>query len=180
MTRMKHALVTAALLSSAAAIAATVNGTSGADDLYGTTVGDTLNGYAGNDHLYGVGGNDFLNGGLGNDMLNGGPGWNQLSGGAGKDEFQTQQAANTVITDIESLESVMVSCESDWGAGNPAVNMQKLLLQNSPTPTADMVFTGRDGVKIKFSGFTKNELTTIMSNGGFPPIIEKKPGDNCT
>jgi Ca2+-binding RTX toxin-like protein len=177
---MKHALVAAALLSSAAAIAATVNGTSGADDLHGTAVGDTLNGYAGNDHLYGVGGNDFLNGGAGNDMLNGGTDWNQLSGGTGKDEFQTQLAANTVITDIESLEVVFVSCESDWGAGNPAVNLQKLLLQNSATPNADMVFTGRDGVKIKFSGFTKNELATMMSNGGFPMTIEKKPGDACS
>jgi Ca2+-binding RTX toxin-like protein len=39
---------------------ATVNGTSGNDELFGFSTADTINGFAGNDQMFGDAGNDTL------------------------------------------------------------------------------------------------------------------------
>lgn len=49
----------------------TVNGTSGADEIYGSEFSDKLNGKNGADQIYGNFGNDTINGGLGKDRLYG-------------------------------------------------------------------------------------------------------------
>ncbi len=56
------------------ALADTLNGLEGNDELHGGGGADTLSGGAGNDSLYGDAGNDTLIGGTGNDRLDGGRG----------------------------------------------------------------------------------------------------------
>ena len=74
--------------------AATIVGTSGADELVGTKKRDVIVALAGNDTVRGLGGNDivctgrgedFAKGGADNDVLRGGGGADTLKGGAGED-----------------------------------------------------------------------------------------------
>ena len=78
------------------AIANTIAGTAGDDDLTGTSGIDALSGGLGDDVMRGGGGRDFLDGGDGNDELRGGeagdfllggPGQDTLIGGLGGDQF---------------------------------------------------------------------------------------------
>ena len=47
---------------------ATINGTSGNDELFGSAIADTISGFEGSDQIFGGGGNDILTGGLGADV----------------------------------------------------------------------------------------------------------------
>jgi Ca2+-binding RTX toxin-like protein len=67
------------------AVACTIPGTTGDDNLHGTSGDDVICGYEGKDILTGLGGNDTLLGGDGNDTLLGGTGNDTLDGGADKD-----------------------------------------------------------------------------------------------
>jgi Ca2+-binding RTX toxin-like protein len=146
-----------------AAMAANIYGTAGNDGfLRGTDTADVMYGYAGNDHMYGLDGNDTMFGGDGIDRLNGGGGWNRLVGGAGADQFDTQTGTGATIDDYQGHELVNISCDSDWGGDHAATNLQKLVLQNS-NANADMVFTGRDGIKILFKGLTKNDMSPTLA-----------------
>src|SRR5919112_3537914 len=62
----------ALLLASGVALAATINGTNGADFLIGTPNTDTINGYKGDDIIGGKDAADTLRGYEGNDIINGG------------------------------------------------------------------------------------------------------------
>jgi RTX calcium-binding nonapeptide repeat (4 copies) len=147
-----------------AAMAANVYGTAGNDNpLMGTRDADKMYGYAGHDHMYGVDGNDILYGGDGNDLLNGGVGSNWLNGGAGDDTFDTQLATYTTTIDgYQGHEVVHIDCSSDWDGQPGTSNLQKLVLQNRDA-NADMVFTGRDGIKILFKGLTKNDMSPLLA-----------------
>jgi Ca2+-binding RTX toxin-like protein len=63
-------------------LAATINGTSGDDELVGTPEADTIRGYAGNDTVWGRLGGDTINPGSGNDVVRGGRGndWVEIAG----------------------------------------------------------------------------------------------------
>ncbi len=63
------------------AIASTINGGAGNDNIQGRASDDILNGDAGSDNILGYAGNDTLNGGTGNDTLRGGNGDDVLYGG---------------------------------------------------------------------------------------------------
>jgi glucose/arabinose dehydrogenase/Ca2+-binding RTX toxin-like protein len=67
--------------------AASIVGTSGADDLNGTGRADVIAGLGGNDRIRGRRGNDRICGGDGADLLLGGPGSDRLFGGAGLDRL---------------------------------------------------------------------------------------------
>ncbi|MFD1882096.1 hypothetical protein [Paracoccus pacificus] len=84
------------------ALAAQINGTSGADNLTGTSGADAMDGFGGNDTLNGAGGNDRLYGGVGDDFLFGGAGADRLDGGAGTDWARYNLAAAAVIADMVS------------------------------------------------------------------------------
>jgi len=80
------------------ALAVTLPGTNGDDDLRGTNSPDTIDGKGGDDLIYGYGGSDKLYGGRGNDRIKGGTGndyiygWyggNTLYGGEGNDHIYT-------------------------------------------------------------------------------------------
>jgi hypothetical protein len=79
------------VLASGVALAATLKGTAGNDEIYGTTQNDTIYGLGGDDELYGSAltvegsGIDSINGGWGNDVLNGRLGPDTLTGSYGND-----------------------------------------------------------------------------------------------
>jgi Ca2+-binding RTX toxin-like protein len=70
-----------------AAIALTIDGGAGNDNLTGSAVADTINGGAGNDSIIGLAGVDVIDGGDGDDAILGGPGNETQLGGAGNDVF---------------------------------------------------------------------------------------------
>ncbi|MEO8349159.1 MAG: calcium-binding protein [Acidobacteriota bacterium] len=70
-----------------AAIALTIDGGAGNDNLTGSPNADTINGGAGNDMIAGLGGVDVLDGGDGDDSITGGPANETQLGGAGNDTF---------------------------------------------------------------------------------------------
>ena len=69
------------------AIALTIDGGAGNDNLTGSAVADTINGGAGNDSIIGLAGVDVMDGGDGDDAILGGPGNETQLGGAGNDVF---------------------------------------------------------------------------------------------
>ena len=64
---------------------ATVNGTSGNDELFGFSTADTINGFAGSDQIFGDAGDDLLLAGAGDDTVIGGEGNDSLTGDDGND-----------------------------------------------------------------------------------------------
>ena len=70
-----------------AAIALTIDGGAGNDNLTGSPNADAINGAAGNDTIVGLAGIDVVNGGDGDDTITGGPGNETQLGGAGNDTF---------------------------------------------------------------------------------------------
>jgi len=86
---------------------ATINGTSGNDNLVGTTSADTISGLAGNDTLTGGAGDDKLLGGDGDDILNGGAGKDTLTGGAGKDVFVYNVTTDSTVTKFDIITDFM-------------------------------------------------------------------------
>jgi Ca2+-binding RTX toxin-like protein len=70
-----------------AAIALTIDGGGGNDNLTGSPNADTITGGAGNDTIVGLGGIDVIDGGDDDDTITGGPGNETQLGGAGNDTF---------------------------------------------------------------------------------------------
>ncbi|MFN3217342.1 MAG: hypothetical protein ACE367_12675 [Acidimicrobiales bacterium] len=64
-----------------------IRGFGGDDDLYGREGDDRIRGGAGRDDIYGEDGNDRLFGGPGNDDIEGGPGNDRIFGGSGEDDL---------------------------------------------------------------------------------------------
>ena len=64
---------------------ATVNGTSGNDELFGFATADTISGFAGNDQMFGDAGNDTLLAGAGDDLVYGNEGNDTITGDDGND-----------------------------------------------------------------------------------------------
>ncbi|XWN31390.1 MAG: type I secretion C-terminal target domain-containing protein [Devosia sp.] len=75
---------------------ASVNGSSGADEMRGYSGDDTLNGLAGDDEIYGGIGKDTLNGGDGNDELYGGLEDDALRGDGDNDYLYGNQGDDTL------------------------------------------------------------------------------------
>jgi Ca2+-binding RTX toxin-like protein len=89
---------------------ATINGTSGDDNLIGTAENDVIKGFAGNDTLQGLAGNDTLNGGGGNDTLDGGTGTDTMTGGAGNDIYVVNAGTDVVTEAVaEGIDTVRSS-----------------------------------------------------------------------
>lgn len=73
------------------------------DTLTGNVLANTLRGRAGHDVLTGGLGNDVLIGGSGNDILDGGEGADLLIGGPGRDYFIYRSAADSSITQSDTI-----------------------------------------------------------------------------
>jgi len=79
------------------AMAATINGTPGPDNLEGTATADTINALGGADVVHGRGGPDAVNGGDGQDLLFGDAGSDTLRGGADADELRGSYGRDTLF-----------------------------------------------------------------------------------
>lgn len=77
----------AILLASGVALAANLEGTSGADTITGTSSIDYINGNDGNDTINGLAGGDQIQGGNGNDQVGGGDGPDTINGNNGDDRI---------------------------------------------------------------------------------------------
>ncbi|MBM6405352.1 peptidoglycan DD-metalloendopeptidase family protein [Phycicoccus sp. CSK15P-2] len=84
--RVGVAAVAAMALGTGVAVAATIDGTPGDDELTGTASADTIRGFAGADVISGYGGNDTLKGNNGHDTIYGNDGADTIDGGAGSDK----------------------------------------------------------------------------------------------
>lgn len=166
MIHLKHTIAAGALLTSAVAIAATINGTAGNDLLRGTAVGDEMRGYAGNDVMFGGGGNDTMFGGPGDDNLHGDEGINRLVGGDGADDFYIGRATQTTIDDVQTGEGVIITCAASWGSwGDNFVHIKDL---DPSISTGDLGFHGRNGAITRFVGsaWPNQRIPQIVVEGG--------------
>ncbi|MEL6959682.1 MAG: Hint domain-containing protein [Pseudomonadota bacterium] len=81
---------------------ATINGTSGNDNLVGTTDDDSITAQGGNDAVDGLDGNDTILGGDGSDKIAGGDGNDSIDGGSGDDVLQGGAGNDTLIAGTNS------------------------------------------------------------------------------
>jgi Ca2+-binding RTX toxin-like protein len=86
-----------ALVWTSVSFAATIEGTTGMDNLHGSAYADTIHGYGGTDAVSGKSGNDFLSGGGGQDVIRGGLGSDVLRGGRGNDELYAHDGRYDIV-----------------------------------------------------------------------------------
>ena len=84
-------------------------GTSGDDNIYGNGGNDTIDGGDGNDTLRGGEGDDALQGGDGNDSLQGGTGADWMEGGNGNDSYFVDDIGDAVVETGDGLDTVISS-----------------------------------------------------------------------
>jgi hypothetical protein len=84
------------LLVSGVALADTIDGTSGADDLIGTDKDDVIHASGGADYVSGLAGPDLLYAGAGNDTVVGRDGNDRIYGNAGSDMLFGNQSNDTI------------------------------------------------------------------------------------
>jgi hypothetical protein len=90
---MLTVLAATLVVASGVALAVTVFGTEGPDDVVGGTGNDSILGLGGNDVMYGGSGNDFMEGDSGNDFVYGNTGSDRITGGTGDDILGDGEAA---------------------------------------------------------------------------------------
>lgn len=86
-------------------------GNDGNDTIYGGAGADTLDGGAGNDYLFGDDGNDWLLGGLGNDYLDGGTGNDTMRGGSG-DDIYVVDSTSDVVDEVYGSQNINSSIDT--------------------------------------------------------------------
>ena len=84
------------LLGGGVALADTIDGTSGPDDLVGTDKDDVIHGSGGADYVSGLAGPDLLYAGAGNDTVVGRDGNDRIYGNAGSDKLLGNQSNDTI------------------------------------------------------------------------------------
>jgi Ca2+-binding RTX toxin-like protein len=121
------------VLASGVAIAATLRGTAGNDQITGTTLNDTIYGLGGNDTLlgsslsYDASGNDTIYGGLGDDGISGRMGADSIAGESGndyladgpikdvsKDRLSGGYGNDTIVSDNYPRTNDVISCGSGF------------------------------------------------------------------
>jgi Ca2+-binding RTX toxin-like protein len=103
------------------ALADTIDGTSGPDDLVGTDQGDTIHGGGGLDYVSGLAASDLLYGGAGNDTVLGREGNDHIYGNPGSDMLFGNLGKDTIYSFGDRGEDV-VNC----GAGNDTAFVDKI------------------------------------------------------
>jgi len=84
------------VLASGVALADTIDGTSGADDLIGTDKDDVIHASGGKDYLSGLGGPDVLYAGAGNDTVVGREGNDRIYANMGSDMLFGEEGNDTI------------------------------------------------------------------------------------
>lgn len=93
------------------AVAATINGDAGNDNLSGAAGSDSINGGDGDDNLYGNKGTDLLNGDAGDDLIVGGADIDTLNGNDGDDLLKS--AGDSVIDIVDGGADSAAAGEDD-------------------------------------------------------------------
>jgi len=103
------------------ALAATIDGTSGPDDLVGTDRADTIHGGGGMDYVSGLLASDLLYGGAGNDTVLGREGNDTIYGNPGSDTLFGNLGKDT-INSVGDREEDVVNC----GPGNDTAYVDEI------------------------------------------------------
>lgn len=115
------------------AVAPTIVGTAGPDDLTGTSGDDVIFGMGNDDRITGLGGNDIICGGGGQDQISGGAGNDQLFGDDGRDRIAGGDGNDLLVAGIGNAEqltggngddslNLVDGAGGDQGAGSAHVN----------------------------------------------------------
>lgn len=97
------------LLGGGVALADTIDGTSGPDDLVGTDKDDVIHGSGGKDYISGLAGPDVLYAGAGNDTVVGRDGNDRIYGNTGSDMLLGEEG-NDTINSAGDRQSDVVKC----------------------------------------------------------------------
>ena len=103
------------LLLGGVALAATIDGTSGPDDLVGTDQADTIHGGGGIDYVSGLAATDLLYGGAGNDTVLGREGNDTIYGNAGTDTLLGNLGKDTIYSVGDRGGTDIVNCGAGKG-----------------------------------------------------------------
>ncbi len=104
------------------ALAATIDGTSGPDDLVGTDQADTIHGGGGMDYVSGLLASDLLYGGAANDTVVGREGNDTIYGNPGSDMLFGNLGKDTITSVGDRRGKDVVNC----GAGNDTAYVDKI------------------------------------------------------
>jgi Ca2+-binding RTX toxin-like protein len=95
------------LLLGGVALADTIDGTSGPDDLVGTDQNDVIHASGGADYVSGLAGPDLLYAGAGNDTVVGRDGNDRMYGNAGTDTLSGNEANDTIYSAGDGVRDVV-------------------------------------------------------------------------
>jgi Ca2+-binding RTX toxin-like protein len=95
------------LLLGGVALADTIDGTSGPDDLVGTDQGDVIHASGGADYVSGLAAPDVLYAGAGNDTVVGRDGNDSIYGNAGSDVLFGNESNDTIYSDGDRVRDVV-------------------------------------------------------------------------
>ena len=109
------------LLLGGVALADTIDGTSGPDDLVGTDKDDVIHGSGGNDYVSGLASSDLLYAGAGNDTVVGREGNDRIYGNTGSDTLFGEEGNDTINSSGDQTKDV-VKC----GQGTDTVYVDKI------------------------------------------------------
>src|SRR5829696_3786756 len=101
------------LLLGGVALAATIDGTSGPDDLVGTDKDDVIHGSGGKDYISGLASSDVLYAGAGNDTVVGREGNDRIYGNTGSDELFGEEGNDTINSAGDQTKDVVKCGQGD-------------------------------------------------------------------
>ncbi|MCB1658218.1 MAG: hypothetical protein KDI39_08330, partial [Pseudomonadales bacterium] len=162
---------------------ATVNGTSGNDELFGFSTADTINGFAGNDQIFGDAGNDTLLAGAGDDLVYGDEGNDTITGDDGNDTLVGGAGNDTLNGGAGNDVAVFIGNQSDFklalnASGLVTVTDINIADGDEGTDVLDSIetlqFADRSWQIAKQGEFLVN--TTIANHQGSPNITALADG----
>ena len=133
----------------------------------GNALANTITGGVGNDNLIGGAGNDVLNGGSGDDVLNGGLGNDTLTGGAGIDTASYADETDAMIVDLGTG-------TARRGSAASAVEDTLATIENVNCGSGNDSITGNAAANVLVGG---SGADTILAGGGNDTIIGGRGDD---
>jgi Ca2+-binding RTX toxin-like protein len=133
----------------------------------GNALANTITGGVGNDNLSGGAGNDVLNGGNGDDVLNGGLGNDTLTGGAGIDTASYADETDAMIVDLGTG-------TARRGSAASAVEDTLATIENVNCGSGNDSITGNAAANVLVGG---SGADSILAGGGNDTIIGGRGDD---
>jgi Ca2+-binding RTX toxin-like protein len=141
---------------------ATIDGSSGNDNLTGTNAVDVLNGYGGDDTLNGAGGVDTLRGGAGDDTYVVTDYYEVLSDTAGHD---TVIAVSSGFELADGLEDLVLRGSNEYSGGAYGNDLDNVIRNERDNQGAD--FNGRGGDDTLIGGETWDSFGFYLESGNY-------------